>query len=239
MRYLLVIALAACGSSESLPHSNGKGPAPFDPDTPYMPRVASADLKPQMTNTLLPFPVGARWLYEAQSDAGLERDEIEVLAETRATWGTQARVVRDKAFVNGALAEDTFDWYAQDTSGNVWYLGEDTKEYANGVVTSTAGSWEAGIDGALPGVVMLGAPAVGDVYRQEYSAGEAEDIAQVVALNVSVTVRAGTFTGCVKTRDRSALDPDLDEMKYYCPGVGNVLTEEGDVRVELIERSGL
>jgi hypothetical protein len=236
---ILACATAACGGEGGIPHSNGQGPAPFDPGDTYDPDVDAADLSPEIGNSLLPWPVGATWSYQAETDEGLEVIEIAVEAETRAVWGATARVVRDTVYLDDEMIEDTWDWYAQDSIGHVWYLGEETYEYEGGVVVCMCGAWEAGVDGALPGVVMLAAPEVGDVYRQEYLVGEAEDVAEVVALDVTVTVPAGTFEGCVKTRDRSAIDPELDEYKYYCPGVGNVLTEEDDVRVELIEYSGL
>lgn len=228
---------AACSDSSSDP---GPGPddtlpAPFDPDRPYEPRITAEELSAEITNSLFPAPVGATWVYEAQTDAGLERIEIEVEAETKAVWGTTARVVRDTAFLDGEMIEDTWDWFAQDGDGNVWYMGEDTQEYENGEVVSTEGAWEAGVDGALPGIVMLGDPQVGDEYRQEFLEGEAEDWGEVVSVDESVDVEAGSWTGCIVTRDRSVLDPELDELKYYCDGVGTVLVEEGDVREELIE----
>jgi hypothetical protein len=164
---------------------------------------------------------------------------VQVVAETKRVWGTTARVIHDTVYLNDQMIEDTFDWYAQDPDGNVWYLGEDTTEYVNGQPTCNCGAWEAGVDGALPGVVMLGAPAVGLVYRQEYDAGEAEDVGEVLRVDATVTVPAGSWNNCLETRDRSALDPDLDERKFYCPGVGNTLVLEGDVRVELIEYAGL
>jgi len=229
----LVVFVAACGgSTESLP-------APFDPDRDYEPDVDAADLSAEITNELMPWPVGATWSYAAETEDGTETIDIVVLAETYDVWGVAARVVRDTVLVAGEMVEDTYDWYGQDSRGHVWYLGEDTTEYENGVPICNCGAWESGVDGALPGIVMLADPQVGDVYRQEFYEGEAEDYAEVVELDVSVTVPAGTFDGCMKTRDRSVLEPDLDEYKYYCPGVGNVLVEEGDVRVELIEYSGL
>ena len=237
---LAALTLVACGGgADPLPVSNGRGPAPYDPDVPYAPAVSASALSATVTNPLFPLPVGGTWVYEADTPDGLERDEVTVLAETRTVWGATTRVVRDAVSVDGELAEDTLDWYAQDASGHVWYMGEETAEYENGEVVTTAGSWETGVGGALPGVIMLAQPAVGDVYRQEYLADEAEDVGEIIELGLSITVPAGSFTGCMKTRDRSAIDPDLDEFKYYCPGVGNVLVEEPDARVELISYTGL
>jgi hypothetical protein len=230
----LALCLAACGS-DSAGADPDAVPAPFDPARPYQPLVTAGDLSADITNPLFPAPVGASWVYQAETEEGLERIEIAVEAGTNDVWGAKARVVRDTAFLDGEVIEDTRDWFAEDAGGNVWYMGEDTQEYEDGEVVSTAGSWEAGVGGALPGVVMLADPKVGDEYRQEFFEGEAEDYGEVVALDQSVDVPAGSFTGCVKTRDRSVLEPDLDEFKYYCSGVGNVLVEEGDVRVELLE----
>jgi hypothetical protein len=229
---LSLVILAGCSNKST---SNGL-PAPFEPEQPYAPDVSADELSMNVTHPLFPLPVGARWVYEAQTDEGVERIEVTVMTETRAVYGADARIVRDTSFLDGVMAEDTRDWFAQDADGHVWYLGEDTAEYEDGVAVSTAGSWEAGMGGAL---TMPGEPKVGDIYRQEYLQGEAEDYAEVVSTSETVTVPAGSFSGCVKTRDRSAIEPGLDEFKYYCPSVGNVLVEEGDVRVELIEYSGL
>lgn len=235
--------LAACSEDsepiDPLPVSRSLVPAPFNPELPYTPDVEARDLGATLDNPLFPAPVGARWVYSADTEEGLERIEVVVLPETRPVWGTTARVVRDTVRLDGDVVEDTWDWYAQDLAGNVWYLGEDTSEYEDGNIVCNCGAWEAGVSAALPGVIMLAQPAVGDVYRQEYLEGEAEDLAEVVSLDASVSVAAGSWTGCTKTRERSAVEPELDEFKYYCPGVGNVLVEEDDVRVELVEYSGL
>jgi hypothetical protein len=145
--------------------------------------------------------------------------------------------VWDRVWLDNELIEETFDWYAQDKDGNVWYFGEDSKEYENGKVVSTKGSWEAGKNGAKPGIIMKANPKVGNSYRQEYYKGEAEDMADVISLGETVTVPFGTFTNCLKTRDWSRIDSASREYKYYCPEVGNVVLEVmvyGGKRVELI-----
>ena len=123
--------------------------------------------------------------------------------------GITARVVRDSVRHKGELVEDTFDWYAQDAAGNVWYLGEDTAEFEDGTVASTGGSFEAGVDGALPGIIMWADPSqhLNEEYRQEFAEGVAEDFGKVVALNESVTVPFGSFNGCIRTEDWNALEP--------------------------------
>ena len=137
------------------------------------------------------------------------------------------------------LVEKTYDWYAQDIDGNVWYLGEDTKEYENGVVVSTEGSWEWGVDGALPGIAMWADPSahMNESYRQEYLKGVAEDFGKVIATDVSVTVPFGSYTGCVRTLDTSGLDFTAREHKTYCPTVGLVLetNADGSEAVELTD----
>lgn len=237
----LALGAGACGDDADpidIPVSHGATPAPYDPGVTYAPLVTPDALATALTHPRFPAPVGARWVYEAHDDGSVERTVVEVLPETKAVWGVAARVVRDTVEIDGELVEDTWDWYAEDGAGNVWYLGEDTSEYEHGVVTCTCGAWEAGVGGALPGIVALAAPAVGDVYRQEFFAGEAEDIAEVVALDETVVVPAGTFTGCVKTREINTLEP-TEGFKWHCPGVGLALEREGGVRVELVEVSGL
>lgn len=249
---LTALAAAACGSDDGgsgSPDASAQAPdaaaqvsdaagralpAPFDPSRPYQPDIP-AELSADITNPLFPWPVAGTWSYASEGPDGSETTEISVEQDTFDVNGVAARVVRDTVYLDGELIEDTRDWYAQDADGNVWYLGEDTAEYEGGVVVSTEGSWTWGEGGALPGIVMLGDPQVGDVYRQEYLVDEAEDYGEVVGLDESVTVPAGTFTGCLKTRDRSAIDASVDELKYFCAGVGGVLTEEGAVRDELIE----
>jgi hypothetical protein len=234
----LTLGLVACGGG-------GGGdeifdlPANFDPDAPYTVNITGGDLDTDITNQYFPAPIGATWTYEAQTDEGTEHTDVEVLAQTKDVWGATATVVHDTVYLNGEMIEDTWDWYGQDAQGNVWYLGEETYEYENGVVVSSAGAWESGVNGALPGYIMLANPQVGDAYRQEYLAGEAEDLAEIVELNVTVSVAAGEFIGCVKTREVSVIDRSYEEFKYSCPGIGVVLEEAGDDRVELIAYSGL
>ena len=206
---VVAAGLTACGkdkTQEALPNSNGRGPAPFDPGTTYAPLVTASNLTAQVTNPFFPLPVGGHWVYEGQTPDGFEHTEIDVLPGGQAVWGTMARIVHDVVMRDGALIEDTTDLFGQDTNGNTWYLGEDTTAYDAGTSTKL-GTWTAGVDGALPGVALLGASAVGDIYRQEFKANEAEDVGEVVAINVAAQVPAGSFTGCVKTRDRTPLGP--------------------------------
>jgi hypothetical protein len=213
-------------------------PAPSNPTAyvegePYAPTIDPAGFVAVVDNPYFPLPVGMRWTYRG----GGERNTVEVLPETRVILGIPATVVHDRVFTGGELTEDTFDWYAQDASGNVWYLGERTEELEHGRVTSTEGSWEAGVDGAQPGIVMLADPVVGESYRQEYLAGEAEDLATVLETGGSVTVRDTAYENTLVTQDWTPLEPDLIEHKTYAPAIGVVLEElvkGGKERVELV-----
>ena len=134
--------------------------------------------------------------------------------------GIDATVVHDVVTEHGDLIENTWDWYAQDGCGNVWYLGENTKDYENGVVVSTAGSWEAGVNGAQPGVVMPADPQVGLSYRQEYYAGEAEDAATILSLTEQAEVPYGHFSDVILTKEYTPLHPEDLEYKLYAEGIG-------------------
>ena len=188
-------------------------------------------------NRFFPLPPGAIYVLEVEEDGEKLVDTIRVLRETKRVAGINATVVHDRVSKRGAIVEDTYDWYAQDTTGTVWYLGEDTREYRGGKVVSTAGSWQAGVAGARAGVIMLAKPRVGDAYRQEYRRGVAEDMGRVVTLNDSANVRAGRFANCLTTEDWSPLEPQIRERKTYCPGVGLVrerVTVGGSERSELV-----
>jgi hypothetical protein len=222
------IGVSACSSSDE---------ASCSPDDAYAPNIAASDFVAQVDNPLWPLVAGTRYVFEG----GGEHIEVSVTGETKQILGVAATVVRDTATVAGEVTEDTFDWYAQDAQGNVWYFGEDTKEYEGGQVVSSEGSWESGVHDAKPGIVMHATqPAPGAPYRQEYYACAAEDQAEVASQGEAVSVPYGSFTGCLKTREFTPLEPDVNEYKYYCPGVGLVL--EVDVatgqRTELLSITG-
>jgi hypothetical protein len=188
-------------------------------------------------NPLFPLPVGRILTYEADTEDGLETNTVEITSQTKVILGVTCVVVHDQVYLDGELTEDTLDWFAQDQDGNVWYMGEDSKELVGGVVVSTAGSWEGGVDGATPGIVMWGTiPDVGLTYRQEYYAGEAEDMATILATDEMADVPYGMFSGCLKTGEFTPLEKDTYEEKYYAPGIGDVLeVDQDDVRTELVD----
>jgi hypothetical protein len=148
---------------------------------------------------------------------------VTVTERTREILGIKATVVRDVVSERGELVEDTFDWYAQDVCGNVWYLGERTKEFEDGVVVSTEGSWEAGVGGAEAGVIVPADPQDGMAYRQEYLEGEAEDAGEVLSVAERAQVPFGAFRDVLLTKDLTTLHPRILEYKLYAPGVGPVL----------------
>jgi hypothetical protein len=200
-----------------------------------------ADFTTRIDNPWWPMRPGSRWVYrETDPEGTKQRVVVTVTRKTKLIAnGVRARVVRDVVTEGGEPVEVTDDWYAQDRCGNVWYLGEATAEYENGKVVSTAGSFEAGVDGAQAGVIMPAAPRTGMRYRQEYAKGEAEDRAEVVSHREQVEVPFGYFrTGKVlQTRDLNPLSPKVLEYKFYARGVGPVLAigvSGGSDREELI-----
>lgn len=208
------------------------------PVVDYHPVIDPANFVTTIDNPYWPLQPGTTFVYEGIKEGKKQRNEVTVTAETKTILGVQCVVVHDQVTVNGELIEDTLDWYAQDKDSNVWYFGEDSKRYEKGKVASTEGSWEAGVDGAQPGIIMPGTPKVGDAYRQEYYAGEAEDMAEILQIGGSVTVAYGTFDDVLVTKEWSALEPDVIEHKTYAPGVGNILAQslQGEQeRFELVD----
>ena len=202
-----------------------ENPAPVVNGEPYRPDVPPpSEFVATVDNPYMPWIPGTKMVFEGISDGQRERNVVVVTDRTRVVMGVETTVVHDQVFsANGDLAEDTMDWYAQDSAGNVWYFGEDTAEYKNGAVSSTAGSWEAGVDGAQPGVVMLAQPTVGEAYHQEFRKGEAEDVGTVLALDDTATVPYGSFDRVLVTEDTTPLEPQILEHKFYAPGIGVVI----------------
>ena len=219
------LSLSACGSSSPAPAASSSPRAlPQDGDAVHL---DPADFTVDITNKYWPMSPGDRWVYEETEDpSGPQRNEVTVLDETKRTAsGIEARVVHDVVKApDGSVVEDTRDLYAQDSDGNVWYVGEKTAEYENGKVATTEGSWEAGVDGAQPGILLPADPRPGTGYRQEYLKGEAEDEGFVLSTAEQVQVPTGTYKGTLMTRDTTPLEPDQVELKFYEPGVGPVLT---------------
>lgn len=201
---------------------------------PVTPVFDPANFDQAVENPYFPLRPGTAFTYLSQKPDGTEAETVMVTHQHKMILGVSVFVVHDSVFLNEELSEETFDWYANDRFGNVWYMGEDSRTFEHGVVVSTEGSWEAGKHGAVPGFIMEANPAPGDKYRQEFQPGVAEDVGRVVALDQTVILPAfgslipHVFTHCVKTRDTSALDPGVVEFKYYAPGIGLILEVEHD-----------
>ena len=197
------------------------------------------------SNPYFPLVPGTVWNYRTYDGDGtlIEKIKVEVLKETKEILGVNCIVVRDRVWEideegEKSLVEDTDDWYAQDLKGNVWYFGEIAQDFEDGELVSIDGSWKAGRDYAKPGYLMLINPQAGDLYRQEFALGEAEDVAEVISRNEeSVTVPYGNYKDdVVKTKDGTPIEPDVYEFKYYAPDVGLILevNPETGERVELV-----
>jgi hypothetical protein len=212
---LAMATTAGCGggsSASTLPQ--GSEPFAVDP----------ADFTTEIDNPYWPMMPGSHWVYrETNAEGDIQRNDVIVTTETKTIVGIEAVVVHDTVRQGGQLTEDTYDWYAQDSDGNVWYLGEDTTEYENGKPKTKEGSWEAGVDGALGGIIVPAHPEPGLTYREEYYEGHAEDGAEVLSVNAHAKVPYGTYDNVVQTRNFSPIEPDVVEEKFYAPGLGVVL----------------
>lgn len=235
---LAALTLAACAGGTATTSGGASAAALPVGDDPV--ELDPADFTTEIDNRYWPMAPGSRWTYREIDEEGNEVSVVvTVTSETREIAnGITARVVRDTVTMDGELIEDTFDWYAQDADGNVWYLGEDTAEFEGGEISSTAGSFEAGVDGALPGIIMPAEPADGMRYRQEYYEGEAEDNGEILGTDEQAEVPFGHFTDVLLTKDTITIQPDVLEYKLYAPGVGPVLVfgvSGGGGREELVD----
>jgi hypothetical protein len=181
---------------------------------------------------------GTTATYRGTRDGQPALDILTVLPATRVVRGVTCRVVRERLFLRGHLAEDTIDWFAQDRAGNVWYFGEATRQLdGRGRVTSTGGSWQAGVRGAREGVFMPARQQVGARYQQEHAKGSAEDWFQVLSTSANVTVPYGAFHGAVQTKEWTPLEPGVVSQKYFVRAVGTVRevdVQGGDERLDLV-----
>lgn len=190
-------------------------------------------------NPYFPLKPGMKWTYKELDREGDEEARVifEVTKATKTILGVECLIIRDQVFEERRLVEDTLDYFAVDTFGNVWYFGEDSRDFERGNIVSVEGSWLAGAEGAMPGLFHPAKPEEGMILEQEVSPGQAEDMGEIVELGVTVRVKAGKFENCVKVREWNPLDPENTiEFKYLAPGVGVVLEEEmgsDPARVEL------
>ncbi len=221
------LGIAACGEEKA--DSSSTTATELDP----------ADFTTEIDNPWWPMKPGSRWVYRETDTEGANQKVVVTVTDRTKTIanGIEARVVHDVATEDGKFVEVTDDWYAQDGDGNIWYLGEDTTEYKNGKPVSTSGSFEAGVDGAEPGIMIPANPEPGMTYRQEYYKGEAEDQGEIMSLDQQAEVPAGYFERTLMTRDTNPLEPKVNEFKFYARGVGPVLAvavSGGSDREELL-----
>ena len=217
---LIAAAALAADSNRGLPQ--GSEPVKLDP----------ADFTLKIDNPYMPLRVGSRWVYRETDTTGTkEKVVVTVTNQTkRIANGVTARVVRDVVTEDGRPVEITDDWFAQDSKGNVWYLGEAVRNFENGKLVDRAGSFKAGVDGAQAGIAMPAKPKPGLSYRQEYYKGEAEDKGAVITVGKEqVQVPFGFFDRKVlMTRDLVPTEPKVQELKFYAPGIGNLLSVHTD-----------
>jgi hypothetical protein len=224
---ILIISLMMISGSTTTVQAKDLGLLPFD----------AANFTTPQDNLYMPMALGDTYVYEAETDEEFIHDEITNSIDTKVILGVTCTVSYDVEQVYIAdlnqwfISEETEEWFAWDNDGNVWYFGEDSISYDydddwNLIGTSSGGSWEAGVDGAEPGVLMLAEPMPGLSYQQEYYEGEAEDMGKVLRLNDSVEVEYGEFDDCLVTKEWSPLELGHIEHKYYSPGLGLVFIQE-------------
>jgi hypothetical protein len=208
----------------------GRCPLPiFGPGASYRPHFTASDFSPKVTNRFFPLKVGRTLVYTGTKDGKKALNIATTTSRTRVIAGVRTRVVEDRLYLDNVLEERTSDYYAQDRCGNVWYFGEDTATLdARGRVVSTDGTFHAGVNGARPGVVMQAHPQRCRWFRQEWYPGQAEDTFRVIDLSARIRVPYGTFRNALRTEEKTALEPDVVDNKYYAAGIGEVF--EGSVK---------
>ena len=226
---LFLLAAAGCNSNTDADRAQGGAGSGSEGNLPQGSEPVNLDPKnftTEIDNPYWPMDPGTRWTYRETDQEGAEQKVVVTVSNQtkKIANGVTARVVRDTVSEDGELVEDTFDWYAQDREGNIWYLGEDTAEFENGKLETKEGSFEAGVDGAQPGIIMPANPRDGMQYRQEYYEGEAEDNGEILSTDEMVQVPFGQFDNALLTKDTTAIEPNVLEYKLYARGVGPVLT---------------
>jgi hypothetical protein len=243
MRRIAIFATVALVLTACATPQEERAPASPSSDLPQGSETVDldpADFTTDITNPWWPMSVGSEWVYSETDQEGAKQKVVVTVTDAtrKLANGVTARVVHDEVTEDGVPVEVTDDFYAQDADGNVWYLGEETQEYEDGEPASTSGSFEAGKDGAQPGIAMPADPTAGLEYRQEYLKGEAEDRGEVIRTDVQAEVPFGHFTDALMTMDTNPLEPDVLEFKFYAKDVGPVLAisvSGGSDREELVE----
>jgi hypothetical protein len=226
---LVMIIAAGCSANENAGSDQGGKRSGSAQDLPQGAEPVNLDPKTFTTridNPYWPMDPGTRWTYRETDQEGARLKVVVTVSDQteKIANGVTARVVRDTVTEDGEIVEDTFDWYAQDKDGNIWYLGENTAEFDKGKLVTKEGSFEAGVDGALPGIIMPADPKDGMQYRQEYYKGKAEDNGEVLSTDEMAQSPFGQFDNALLTKDTITIEPNVLEYKLYAKGVGPVLT---------------
>ena len=232
-------SLSATPTPIALPASPSATPSASAPEASSTPGPPPAsDFVATVDNPWFPLIPGTTLTYKGTKDGEAAVDTFAISADTKVVAGVTCVVINDTLKLGGVLAEKTEDWYAQDRSGNVWYFGEQTAEYdESGAVTSTEGSWQAGVKGASAGIYMPGDPQVGQSFAQEYFAGQAEDHFVVLLVGTPVKVPYGSFAGALLTAEWTPLEPDVLSEKFYAKDIGELKEFDvagGDESLQLV-----
>jgi hypothetical protein len=233
----LAVAAVAAFAAQAGVSSGGGRCATYRPHIP-----SPSQFSKVIDNPYFPLPAGRTLVYRGVENGRKELDRVHVTSRTKRIEGISATVVDDNVYEPiGRLAERTFDYYAQDDRRNVWYLGEDTREFLPGGKVDTSGSWLTGRNGAKPGLIMEADPRVSDAYRQECRSGEAEDLAWVVDRGGSNRVPYRTFHHVLRSLEFSRLEPAIVDQKVYGPGVGAISERQlsgGHEKLSLVRVTG-
>jgi hypothetical protein len=204
----------------------------------YSPVINPGNFISRIDNRYFPLEPGTVFRYRGFKDGSPQTDEMVVAHSVKRVLGVRCTVVRDTVSQGGKALERTFDWYAQDKQGNVWYMGEKALDLKNGHFVVASDSWEAGVKRAKPGIIMRAHPRPGEVYRQEYyPPGGALDQGHVLGASARLTVPSGTYTHVLVTDEWSPVEPQI-ERKYYVAGVGEIkerVTAGGHEQFELVK----
>jgi hypothetical protein len=225
----LAVAVASAAAVMAVPavaSAGGEARCPLPPYGPggsYHPVIRPSNFTTDVTNPWFPLRTGTTYLYTGTKDGKKAMDVFQVSRGTKKIDGVVTRMVNDRLFLNDVLEERTTDYYAQDRCGNVWYFGEDTATLdGHGHVIDRSGSFHAGVNGAQPGVYMQPNPQIGRWFRQEWYKGQAEDRYRALSTSALISVRYGTFKNALRTEEKTDLEPDVTDNKYYVRGVGQV-----------------
>jgi hypothetical protein len=219
---LALVAIAGTMAFIWAPWASGAPSSTSACGTTYAPVLDPANFVAVIDNPYFPLPVGRTLVYQGVRDGQTQTDTVTVTSQKKTILGIQTTVVDDVATHGSTVLEKTFDFYAQDKQGNVWYLGEDTTAFLAGGKTDTSGSFVAGANGAQPGIIMEANPQIPDAYRQECAAGQAEDTAWVVSTTGSVSVTYGKVRSVLSTLEATRVEPGSYDEKVYAPGLGIV-----------------